>query len=287
MPTATLSRRPGAAPATAEPDPASGTHPTRREQTMLARQARQGDARSREAMILRNQRLAQAIAQQYAGRGLDLEDLVQEGMVGLVKAVDRFDPERGVAFSTYATYWIHQSIQRALDNGARLIRIPAHLGPAVSAIRRAASELSGGTAGLADPGAIAEATGIDPDTCSALLQATAVPASVHAPVRADGNTLLEDFLADPAAPDPEAEAAREEVRERVHRLLDLLPARERAVIRARFGFDGPPETLERIAARYRLSHERIRQIQVKALARLKRAGQLLRLDVMARESELL
>lgn len=287
MPVAMLSRRSGVAPATAEPDPASGTHPTRREQTMLARQARQGDAPSRDAMILRNQRLVQAIAQQYAGRGLDLEDLVQEGMVGLIRAVDKFDPERGVAFSTYATWWIRQSIQRAIDNTARLIRIPAHLGPTVAAIRRAASELSGGTAGLADPGAIASATGIDLDACAALLRATAATASVHAPVRADGNTLLEDFLADPASPDPEAEAAREEVRERVHRLMDLLPARERAVIRARFGFDGPPETLEQIAQRYRLSGERIRQIQAKALARLRRAGHLLRLDALARESELL
>jgi len=238
-------------------------------------------------MILRNQRLVHAIAQRYAGRGFDVEDLAQEGMIGLVKAVDRFDPERGVAFSTYATFWIRQSIQRGLDNGARLIRIPGHLGAAVAAIRQATDALQRGTTAAADPEVIAKATGITADTCATLLQATLTPASVDAPRSAEGDISLEDVLADPTALDPEAAAAREEVRESVHRLIAMLPARARAVIRARFGFDGPPETLEQVAVRYRLSPERVRQIQIEALDRLREAGRLLRLDVLARESELL
>lgn len=180
---------------------------------MLTRQARRGDAPSREEMILRNQRLVHAIAQRYAGHGLDVEDLVQEGMIGLVKAVDRFDPERGVAFSTYATFWIRESIQRGLDNGARFIRIPGHLGAAVAAIRQATGAVQRGTAAAADPEVIAKATGITADTCAALLQATLTPASVDAPRSTEGDVSLEDVLADPAAPDPGAAAAREEVRE--------------------------------------------------------------------------
>ena len=238
-------------------------------------------------MVLRNRRLAYAIARRYTGRGLDLEDLEQEGVLGLIKAIDRFDPKRGTAFSTYAVWWIHQSIRRAIDRGGRLIRIPSHLTSVSAVVLRAARDPDNGTAKPTDPGAIAAATGVDPGLCAALLQAGRTPASVDAPVRPDGDTPLGEFLADPASPDPEAAAARQAVHEGVHRLLDLLPDRERTIIRARFGFDGEPETRAQMAKRYGLSDERIRQIQAGALVRLRRAGHLLRLDVLAQESQLL
>jgi RNA polymerase primary sigma factor len=260
-------------------------HPTRREQTVLARQARRGNARSRDELILRNLRFVYAIARRYVGCGLEVDDLIQEGMAGLIRAVDKFDPERGVAFSTYAIWWIRQSIGRALDNTARLIRIPSNLGPAAAAVRRAAIELDGIGGPTLD--AIADAARVDPDTCAALLQATATPVSVDAPIRSESDTTLKELIADPTSSDPETAAVRREACDAVRRLLKVLPARERAIVRARFGFDGVPETLDAIAERYHLSAERIRQIEARALVRLRHAGRLTALDVLGREADLL
>jgi RNA polymerase primary sigma factor len=275
---------------------------------MLARRARAGHGPSRDALILRNQRLVWAIAQQYTGLGLDMDDLVQEGMTGLIKAADRFDPGRGVAFSTYATYWIRQSIQRAIERMGRLVRIPGHLIPTLTALRQAetaapptATEPAGSDSDGDDAGGAegpeaddpeedvsdADTPLPDPATRTALLRAAAPIASLQDTARPDSDTELEDLIADPDWIDPELAAAQSQVREEIARLLDLLPARERAIVRARFGFDGEPATLEQLAARYSLSPERIRQIQDRALARLRKAGRLLGLDAMARDSELL
>jgi RNA polymerase primary sigma factor len=264
----------------------STTHPTRREQTVLARQARRGNARSRDELILRNLRLVYAVARRYVGCGLEIDDVIQEGVAGLIRAVDKFDPERGVAFSTYAIWWIRQSIGRALDNTARLIRIPSNLGPAAAVVRKAVME-SDGRAGELALDVIAQAARVDPDTCATLLQATAPPISIDAPARAESETPLNELVADRTSSDPETEAVREEVRAALHRLLSVLPARERAVVRARFGFDGIPQTLDAIAERYHLSAERIRQIEARALVQLRRAGQLIALDVLARDADLL
>jgi RNA polymerase primary sigma factor len=264
----------------------SSTHPTRREQTMLARQARPGNARSRDELILRNLRLVYAIARRYVGCGLEVDDLIQEGMAGLIRAVDKFDPERGVSLSTYATWWIRQSIGRALDYTARLIRIPSNLGPAAAAVRRAVTELDGHAKGPVLE-AIAGAVGVDLDTCAAPLQATASPISIDAPVRTESETPLNELIPDRTSSDPETEAVRQEVRDTLHQLLTRLPARERAVVRARFGFDGVPETLDEIAERYHLSAERIRQIEARALAQLRDAGRVVALDVLAGEADLL
>lgn len=237
-------------------------------------------------MIFRNLRLVYAIARRYAGSGLEMEDLIQEGTVGLIRAVDKFDPERGVAFSTYATWWIRQSIGRALDNTARLIRIPSHLVSTAAAIRKASLELDG-RVGESTVAAIADAAGVNPEVGVALLQATAAPISIDAPAHSESDTTLGELIADRTSSDPETAAVRQEVRDAVRRLLEHLPARDRAIIRARFGFNGRPETLDAIAERYHLSAERIRQIEARALARLQHAGRLMALDVLAREGELL
>jgi len=237
-------------------------------------------------LILRNVRLVYAVARRYVGCGLEMDDLIQEGVAGLIRAVDKFDPERGVSLSTYAIWWIRQSIGRALDNTARLIRIPSNLGPAAAAVRRAVMETDGRASGPSLE-AIAEVAAVDSDTCAALLQATLTPVSVDAASRSESDTPLKELIADPSSSDPEAAAVRQEVCEAVRRLLHLLPVRERAVVRARYGFDGVPETLDAIAERYHLSAERIRQIEARALERLREAGCLLRLDVLAQECELL
>jgi len=267
--------------------PPMQTHPTRREQTMLATEAHRGNADSRATMILRNQRLVQAIARKYTGHGLDLEDLVQEGIAGLIRAVDRFDPTRGVAFSTYATFWIRQTIQRAIERDGRVIRLPSHLVPAVAAMRQAAAETDGETIDAAAVEAIAQGTGISHDICTALAQTFRTPASLDAPVASDGDTALHELVSDPASYNPEVAAERHEVYERLHELITKLPARERDIIRARFGLDRAPETLEQIGARYGLSSERIRQIERQAIGRLRHIGAMTRLDLLARECDLL
>jgi RNA polymerase primary sigma factor len=263
-------------------------HPTKPEQTVLARQVRRGNVRSREELILRNLRLVYAIARRYAGSGLEMEDIIQEGMIGLIRAVDKFDPERGVAFSTYATWWIRQSIGRALDNTARLIRIPSHLISAAAAIRQASLELDGR---VDEPtvAAVAHAAGVEPDICVTLLQATATPVSVDAPARSESDTTLGELIADRNSSDPETVAVRQEVCAAVHRLLECLPPRDRAIICARFGLneEEKPETLDAVAERYHLSAERIRQIEARALARLRHVGQIMAVDVLAREGGLL
>jgi RNA polymerase primary sigma factor len=237
-------------------------------------------------LILRNLRLVYAMARRYVGCGLEMEDLIQEGMAGLIRAVDKFDPERGVAFSTYAIWWIRQSIGRALDNTARLIRIPSNLGSAAAAVRRAVME-NDGRAGELALETITQAARLDPDTCAALVRATAPPISIDAPVRTETETPLSELVADRTSSDPETETVRQEVRDALHRLLSHLSARERAIVRARFGFDGVPQTLDAIAERYCLTAERIRQIEARALARLRDAARLMRLDVLARDAELM
>lgn len=263
-------------------------HPTKREQTVLARQVRRGNSRSREELILRNLRLVYAIARRYAGSGLEMEDLIQEGTIGLIRAVDKFDPERGVAFSTYATWWIRQSIGRALDNTARLIRIPSHLISAAAAIRQASLELDG-RVHESTVAAVAHTAGVESDICVALLQATATPISVDAPARSESDTTLGELIADRSPLDPETAAVRQEVRDAIRRLLDHLPPRDRAIICARFGLNEneKPETLDVVAERYHLSAERIRQIEARALARLRHVGRIMAVDVLAREGGLL
>ncbi len=269
--------------------------PTRREHTMLVNDARSGNAESRTAMVLRNQGLVQQIARKYGACGLALEDVVQEGQVGLIRAVDTFNPSLGFAFSTYATVCIHRAIRRALDNDVRLVRIPAHLGPAIARLREESAHHGNGAGDVSQLdrraiGRVAAATGISSKICEAVAQALPAPVSLDAPVDNDGDTPRGAVVPDRAACDPERIAERHEVEQLLAEVLGTLPVREQAVVRARFGFDGPAETLDQVGARYGVTGERVRQIERSAIRRLRERcgmGKFGQMESLAHECEML
>jgi RNA polymerase primary sigma factor len=239
------------------------------EERELARLAASGDRRARARLIESNLRLVVSMARRYQGLGLSFPDLVQEGTVGLIQAVDRFDWRRGRRFSTYAAWWIRQAIRRALTNDSRTIRLPSRLVTKQLAVRRVSATLS---AALGRPPTIAElaaATGFDPDALDTAEHAPLASASLNEPVRgADGSAQLLDLVADAAAEDPEEElekAARAAaVRAAVARLRD----RERDIVVNHFGLNGESHTLEEIATEMHLAPERVRQIERHAFAML-------------------
>jgi RNA polymerase primary sigma factor len=239
------------------------------EERELARLAASGDRRARARLIECNLRLVVSMARRYQGLGLSFPDLVQEGTVGLIQAVDRFDWRRGRRFSTYAAWWIRQAIRRALTNDSRTIRLPSRLVTKQLAARRAAAALS---ATLGRPPTIAElaaATGFEPDALEIAEQAPLASASLNEPVRgADGTALLVDLVADAAAEDPEEELEKAARAAAVRAAVARLRERERDIVVNHFGLDGESQTLEEIAQEMHLAPERVRQIERHAFATL-------------------
>jgi RNA polymerase primary sigma factor len=239
------------------------------EERELARLAASGDRRARARLIESNLRLVVSMARRYQGLGLAFPDLVQEGTVGLIQAVDRFDWRRGRRFSTYAAWWIRQSIRRALTNDSRTIRLPSRLVTKQLATRRAAARLEATLGRAPTVGELAAATGFDADAIELAAAAPLANASLNEAVRgADGPSQLIDIVADTTARDPEEElekAARAAaVRTAVARLRD----RERDIVMSHFGLDGESRTLEEIAGDLHLAPERVRQIERHAFATL-------------------
>ena len=241
------------------------------EEIELAARIKKGDMAAREHMIRANLRLVVKIARDYDGLGLPLLDLINEGNIGLMKGVERFDPAKGGKLSTYAAWWIKQSIKRGLANQGKTIRLPVHLVDRVSKIRRTAMKLHEELEREPTDAEVAEVLGMTAERVTELIQATYRPASLDAPLGDDDDTRVADIVKDENATtayqDLEATTRQDLVRE----LVDELDPRELTIISYRFGLDGGPErTLEEVGQKFGVTRERIRQIQNVALNKLRK-----------------
>ena len=252
---------------------------TAEQEVTLAQRVEAGDAQALEEFATANLRLVVSVAKHYVGRGLPLLDLIQEGNLGLLEAVRRFDWRRGFRFSTYASWWIRQAVARASADTGRAIRVPVHVGSELTALRRAEETLTQRLGRNPSDGEVAAELGTDAARVHALRLAVQVPASLDQPVDGEeGETTLGSRLGleDPAAADPGAAVDAALLRRETARLLgELLTSQERLVLVRRFGLDGEdPATLDDVAAELGLSRSRVRQLEVKALCRLRAAPQV-------------
>jgi len=241
---------------------------TAADEVTLAKQIERGDPVAKRRMIESNLRLVVSIAKGYRGLGVPFLDLIQEGTLGLNRAVEKFDWRRGFKFSTYATWWIRQSVQRAVANQARTIRVPVHVVERQQKLSRAARRLEVELGREATKAELAEATGLPIQHVDEALAAAHASVSLNQTVGADDEGELGDLFADREATDPFEEAEESLRRQGVRRALDALPERERRILELRFGFEGEPWTLEAIGHELELTRERVRQLEGQALSRL-------------------
>ncbi len=238
----------------------------------LAARIKKGDAAARSEMVRCNLRLVVKIARDYQGLGLPLLDLISEGNIGLMKAVERFDPEKGGKLSTYAAWWIKQSIKRSLANQSKTIRLPVHLVDKISKIRRVAAQMSEELGREPTDDELAEEVGINPAKISQLKTAAIRPASLDAPIGDDESTEFGEIVGDAEAMDPFELLRDKDLHDEVGDLLESLDARERSIINSRFGLDGEkPSTLEEVGEQFGVTRERIRQLQNIALHKMRKA----------------
>ena len=251
---------------------------TPEEERELAKKCAQGDKDAIVKMVNSNLRLVVSIAKRYVGRGMQFLDLIQEGNLGLMKAAEKFEPERGFKFSTYATWWIRQSITRAIADQGRTIRIPVHLVESINRVKKTASDLLHQNGREPTPAEIAVRLDMEPERVSQLLQLSQEPVSLEAPVGEEEDARVEDFVRDDTAGVPADEAGRQMLHRELTSVLSSLTDREQRVLSLRFGLeDGRPRTLEELGQEFHVTRERVRQIEAKALRKLRHPSRARRL----------
>jgi RNA polymerase primary sigma factor len=245
---------------------------TLQQEIELAEKIKKGDAEARERMINSNLRLVVTIAHDYANLGLPLLDLISEGNIGLTKAVERFDPAKGAKLSTYAIWWIKQSIKRALADQSKTIRLPTHLVDKIAKVRRVSLQMSDELEREPTDDELGEEIGIAGEKVARLKSLSIRPASIDGPIGDDDSTEFGEVIGDEEAQTPFELLRHKNLLREMDGLLDVLDKREMTIISQRFGLDGgEPRTLANVAKNFGISRERIRQLQNSALAKLRRA----------------